>query len=277
MPTFRLLLLSCLLLSAEGRAATGTEDDGTFFESRVRPLLLAHCQDCHGEEKQKGGLRLDSHAAWQAGGEHGPLLVPGDAERSRLITAVRYRDKDLQMPPKARLSDSEIAVLEEWVRRGAPDPRDGAVRLPGRFDPAEAGKFRAFQPVKPVEPPVMGNESWPRGEVDRFVLAKLRENHLQPTPEAPRRTLIRRLFFDLTGLPPSPERTDAFVADESPDALEKLVDSLLASPAYGERQARWWLDTARYADTNGQDENKVMANAWRYRDWVVSYHFPILM
>ncbi|MES2707620.1 MAG: PSD1 and planctomycete cytochrome C domain-containing protein [Verrucomicrobiota bacterium] len=268
MPPLRLLTLLCLMLSG-GVPSVQAEDDITFFESKVRPLLVTHCLDCHGAEKQKGGLRLDSRAAWQAGGENGAALIPGDGERSRLIAAVRYRDQDLQMPPKQKLGDAEIATLEEWVRRGAPDPREGAVKLADRFDPVEARKFWAFQPVKNPEPPKLENESWPRGEIDRFILAKLRENHLEPKPEAPRRTLARRLFFDLTGLPPSPEQADAFVADGSPDALEKLVDSLLASPAYGERQARWWLDAARYADTNGQDENKVMANAWRYRDWVV--------
>ncbi|MEO6787139.1 MAG: DUF1549 domain-containing protein, partial [Chthoniobacteraceae bacterium] len=244
-----------------------------YFESRIRPLLVERCYECHGEKKQKGDLRLDSKAAWQKGGESGAIIKSGDPDASLLIKAVRYADQDLQMPPKRQLAADEIAALEHWVKIGAPDPRDAsAPRVRKSVDFAEGRKQWAFQPVGNPQPPKLEHDEWSRAELDRFVLARLWQSDLQPSAPADRRTLIRRATFDLTGLPPTIEEVDAFVRDTSPDAFAKVVDRLLASPHYGEHWARHWLDVARYSDTKGYvyaREERQFVNAWPYRDWVV--------
>ena len=208
--------------------------------------------DCHGAKKQKGGLRLDSRAAWQNGGDSGAVIVPGDPEASLLVQAVRYADKDLQMPPKRQLAAEEIAALEHWVKVGAPDPRDANAPAAGKSVDFAAGRKQwAFQPVGNPQPPKFAQDHWSREELERFVFARLQQAGLQPGAPADRRTLIRRATFDLTGLPPSIEEVDAFVRDTSPDAFAKVVDRLLASPHYGEHWARHWLDVARHSDTKG--------------------------
>jgi hypothetical protein len=264
-----------LLLSFSGMVTMEAESerDFEFFESRIRPLLADRCMDCHGEKKKKGGLRLDSRAAWQKGGESGAVIVPGDPEASLLIKAVRYADKDLQMPPKRQLTAEEVAALEHWVKIGAPDPRDGSLPVARKgVDFAEGRKQWAFQPVGNPQPPKLAHDPWSRTELDRFIFARLQQAGLQPGAQADRRTLIRRATFDLTGLPPTFEETDAFVRDASPDAFAKVVDRLLASQHYGEHWARHWLDVARYSDTKGYvyaREEKQFVGAWPYRDWVV--------
>ena len=248
-----------------------------FFENKVRPLLVESCFSCHGEKKQKGGLRMDTLAATLKGGKNGTVLVPGKPAESPLITAVKYEDEDLQMPPDEKLSDEQIAVLTQWVRMGAPWP-DGAGPVAG--GPTLVGKVRtitdddrafwSFNPLKDAPPPgVTDGEKWARNDVDKFVLAKLTAEGLAPAPEADRATLIRRASFDLHGLPPTPAEIDAFVADPSPDAYEKLIDRLLASPRYGERYARHWLDIARYAESDGFKQDGYRPNAWPYRDYVI--------
>ncbi|MCC6782330.1 MAG: DUF1553 domain-containing protein [Planctomycetes bacterium] len=255
----------------EAKAAAQAELE--FFERRVRPLLAEHCERCHGAEQQKSQLRLDSRAGWERGGDRGPALVPGDVEGSRLIHAVRYRDPEFQMPPDGRLPDAAIAVLEDWVRRGAHDPRvapvaEAATRAAIDFDAAR--RHWAFAPLPAAVPvPAVAASDWPLTDLDRFVLARLEAAGLAPAADADRRTWLRRVSLDLCGLPPSFEETEDFVRDEGQGAHERVVDRLLASPAYGERQARWWLDLARYADSNGLDENLALGNAWRYRDAVV--------
>lgn len=247
-----------------------------FFEKKVRPLLVARCQECHGKEQQKGGLRLDSLAAILAGGDSGPAIEPGKPDGSLLVVAVRY-GQVFQMPPKGKLPEDEVATLVEWVRRGAPWPNAEPIAAkPVAGQPAgatitdEQRAFWAFQsPAEPALPSVK-NESWIASPLDRFVLAELEAKGLSPAPAADRRTLIRRASFDLTGLPPSPEEVEAFLADEAPGAFERVVDRLLASPHYGERWGRHWLDVARYADSNGLDENLAYINAYRFRDYVVS-------
>ena len=244
-----------------------------FFEKRVRPVLAERCYECHSaEKKQKGGLALDTREATMKGGDSGQAIIPGEPDRSRLIEAVRYANRDMQMPPKKKLPDSEIQALEEWVRMGAPDPRTGAPAAKhGRvIDIAEGRRFWSFAPLARVEvPEIRDPRSEIRNPVDAFIRAKLHENGLSPAPPADRRTLIRRATFDLTGLPPTPEEVDAFLADRSPDAFGRVIERLLSSPHYGERWARHWLDVARYADSNGMDENVAYGNAWRYRDYVV--------
>ncbi|WP_235963842.1 PSD1 and planctomycete cytochrome C domain-containing protein [Tautonia rosea] len=248
-----------------------------FFETHVRPVLVEHCYACHSEEapRIRGGLVLDSKLGWEVGGDLGPSVVPGDPENSLLIEAVRYEDVLLKMPPEGKLSDQEIARLVEWVEMGAPDPRVGDGARPSEASKAKAWEdpeevdLWSFQPMSDPEVPGVSDASWPKSDLDRFILSELEARGLSPAPPADRRTLIRRATFDLTGLPPTPEEVAAFLADESPEAFERVVERLLASPAYGERWGRHWLDVARYADSNGSDENVAHGNAWRYRDYVV--------
>ncbi len=251
-------------------AATPSAEQIAFFEKQVRPILAERCYECHSAEKKtKGGLALDTREATLRGGDTGPSLVAGDPEKSLLIEAVRYTNHDLQMPPKKRLSDGECKTLEEWVKMGAPDPRDAApVVKRGRvIDINEGRKFWSFTPLARVEPPADPQATSP---IDAFIRAKLKENGLSPAAPADKRTLIRRATFDLIGLPPTPKEVEDFVADASPEAFDNVIERLLASPHYGERWGRHWLDVARYADSNGMDENIAFGNAWRYRDYVVS-------
>ncbi|KAF0181448.1 MAG: Uncharacterized protein FD161_121 [Limisphaerales bacterium] len=255
--------------------ATLTAQQSAFFEGKIRPLLAAHCLKCHSaaEGKTKGGLALDSREGTLKGGDSGPAVVPGNPDKSSLIRAVRYTDSNLQMPPKGeKLSDVQIADLVAWVKMGAPDPRTGAAK--GKYaNAAERKVWWAFQPVKKQEPPAVQNKSWPANPVDNFILAKLEEKNLKPSAPADRRVLIRRLYFDLVGLPPTPAEVEAFANDKSSTAYEKLVDKLLASPHYGERWGRHWLDVARYSDTVGDPakrrESPAYPFAWTYRDYVI--------
>jgi len=276
--------LACALASALATATVAGEstapddpDAVAFFESRVRPILAERCFGCHGPEKQKGDLRLDSRASILTGGTTGPAVEPGDPDASLLVEAVRYGD--LQMPPKSKLPPEEIAVLTEWVGRGAPwgveakAPAAAGPRgvLDGSPEFARRAAFWSFQPIQDAPPPAVDgtHAGWPRNPIDRFLLAGLRDRGLEPAPEADRRTLVRRLTFDLIGLPPSPEEVEAFLADDAPDAYERLVDRLLASPQYGERWGRHWLDLVRFAETAGHEFDYDILNAWQYRDYVV--------
>jgi hypothetical protein len=244
-----------------------------FFEKKVRPLLVSHCYECHSDKDVKGGLRLDSSDGWKKGGDSGVAIMPHEPDSSRLIDAIRYSNEDLQMPPAGKLSLEEIQTLEQWVRDGALDPRTDTTQA---TPPALTGmsiedgrKFWSFVPVQASAIPEPTASTWAKSPIDSFVMSKLEAANFQPAPPADRQTLIRRATFDLTGLPPSPEAVAAFVADDSADAYEKLIDRLLASPDYGVRWGRHWLDVARYADSNGLDENLAYGNAWRYRDYVV--------
>jgi hypothetical protein len=237
-----------------------------FFEKKVRPILIEHCLECHGAEgkKVKGGLRLIGRAELLKGGDSGPAVVPGEPAKSRLIQAV-HQVEELKMPPKGRLPAAVVADLEMWVKDGAVWPGGSAKRerVAGSTFTEEQLKFWAFRPVKDPTVPGGGHP------IDAFIRQKLDEKGLTPAPPADRYTLLRRVTFDLTGLPPTPAEIEGFVNDPSPDAYAKVVDRLLASPAYGERWGRHWLDVARYADSNGLDENTAFGNAWRYRDYVI--------
>jgi hypothetical protein len=234
-----------------------------FFESKIRPVLVESCWKCHGEKKIRGGLRLDSRAALLEGGDSGPAIVPGDPERSLLIQAVRRRHKTLEMPPDRRLAEAAVEDLSRWIKEGAAWPRAVV---------AGAGSPRprpwSFAPPGRSEPPA-DSSGWSRNPIDRFLLARQRERGLAPAAHADRRTLIRRVTFNLIGLPPTPEEVEAFLADRSPDAWARVIDRLLASPQYGERWARHWLDVARYADTGGFEADLLAPSAWRYRDYVI--------
>lgn len=257
------------LFAQSGYAAT--QDEVHFFETSVRPVLVDHCVGCHGEEKQSGGLRLDSRAAMLKGGESGPALVPGNAMDSLIVQATRY-DGDVQMPPEMPLAETEKQAIAEWVAAGAVWPEDSPMLRSSREDLAKT--HWAFQPVKrPEIPPVAAADADRVGTpVDHFILAKLQASDLNLSKEADRRTLIRRASYSLTGLPPTAVEVDEFVNDTNPQAWENLVDRLLDSPAHGQHWARHWLDIARYSDTKGYvyaREERFWIHAWSYRDWVV--------
>ncbi len=263
-----LALLAASAPLAAQTAAAPTREQLEFFEARVRPVLAEHCWKCHGPKKQMSGLRLDSRAALLQGGDDGPAVVPGHPEKSALIRAVRHAGP-LKMPPKGKLPPQAVADLAAWIKMGAPWP---AAQPPAVAKSADAWRTHwAFQPVRDPPLPAVRAADWPRTSVDRFILSALEAKGLTPSPAADRRTLIRRATFDLLGLPPTPEEVEAFMKDAAPDAYERLIDRLLASPHYGERWGRYWLDVARYADTKGyvffEDAN--FPWAWTYRDYVI--------
>lgn len=242
------------------------------FERSIRPLLARRCWSCHSQQsgKSEGGLRLDDQQAWLAGGDSGPAIVPGNAADSLLLQAVRHASPDLQMPPSGSLTPDEIAALEQWVTAAAPAP---AGRLSGPLsDPADpvAGRSHwAWQTLGSPQPPVVMNTQWPHSPIDRFVLAELEARGLQPAPDAEPTTILRRISFQLTGLPPLPEHLQRLQSGPLESALPSIVDELLASRQAAEHWARHWLDLARYADSNGLDENFLFREAWRYRNWVI--------
>ena len=256
-------LFALLLLPAAVRAAEPVDNE--YFERKVRPILVANCVSCHGPKKQKGELRLDARAGFVAGGQTGALVKAGEPDKSLIIQVVRY-DGDIKMPQKGKLPDAEIETLTEWVKGGAPWPEDGATakKTGDTFDlHARAKAHWSFQPVKRPAPPDA------RNPIDGFLLAKLRGKGLAFAPPAEKRVLLRRVYFDLIGLPPTAEEIARFLEDDSPDAFEKEVDRLLASPHYGERWGRHWLDLVRYAETQGHEFDYEIPDAWRYRDYVV--------
>jgi cytochrome c553 len=249
-----------------------------FFETKVRPLLVSKCLECHGVDKHKGGLRLDARAAMLMGSDTGPVVIPGKPEESALIAAIRYGG-EVQMPPKGKLKDEEIAALTEWVKRGAPwpDARPAVAARPASAARSDAAavtvkdrSFWSFQPVRNPAPPAVRDAAWPASPIDRFILAKLEEKGLAPAPPAPRATLIRRAYFDLIGLPPTPAEIDAFLRDDSPGAFDRVVEKLLASPHYGERWGRYWLDVARYGEDQAHSfQPRLYPSGFRYRDWLL--------
>jgi len=265
-----MLALTVMISTTEAIAA----DDPAaveFFEAKVRPLLVNRCQSCHGGSKAKGGLRLDSRATALTGGDTGPAIVPGKPGESLIVEAVKYGD-DLKMPPKSKLPPEEIAILTRWVEQGAPWPvgRDSSpAGLVKAFNLRERAGHWSLQPVKDTQPPEVKDQAWSINPIDRFLLAKLEAKHIKPAGETDKQTLIRRLSFDLIGLPPKPEEVEAFVADASPDAYAKLVDRLLASPHYGERWGRHWLDLVRFSETSGHEFDYDIPLAYRYRDYVI--------
>ena len=267
------LLLLVSARSEEPGAAGLDRKEIEFFEKKIRPLLSKHCYKCHSSQskKVKGGLVLDSVEGWRVGGDSGPAIVPGDVKKSLVIRAVNYEDEDLEMPPKRKLADHEIRALVEWVRRGAPDPRSGDVKVaaPSSIDVEKGREFWAFQPPKKRATPKVKNDLWVVDDLDRFVLAKLEAKGLAPVGDADRATYIRRVTFDLVGLPPSPEEVQAFVDNKSPMAHHELVDRLLTSRHFGERWGRHWLDVVRFAESTGKTRNYPYSHAWRYRNYVI--------
>ncbi|MCC2669105.1 MAG: Planctomycete cytochrome, partial [Armatimonadetes bacterium] len=278
---FTAILALTLPLAAAGVASSApatpaavtprpTPADLTFFESRVRPLLAKHCYSCHSQKIAQGGLRLDDGVALRKGGDSGPALVPGKPEESRILEAIRYTNPHLQMPPSGKIPAADIQTLTTWVTQGAPWP------APAPTQPSAAGaaaaKARlnhwAFQPLRRTSPPAVKQQAWPARRIDQYLLARIEKAGLHPSPRADRRTLIRRAYFDLVGLPPTPAEIDAFLADPAPDAYPRLIERLLAAPAYGERWGRHWLDLVRYCDVP-EPWAQAEAQPWLYRDWVV--------
>lgn len=259
-------------LSARQAAPLATKpsaDQITFFETKIRPVLADNCLSCHGRTTQLGGLRLDSAMAVQKGGDSGVLIVPGDPDKSLLIKAIRQTGS-LKMPQGGKLNPTEVANFEAWVKMGAPWPDSGSKPEPAKAPAAES--FWSLQPVRKQTLPKVKNSAWVRNPIDAFILAKLEAKKLLPAVAADKRTLLRRVTYDLIGLPPTPGEMEAFLADKAPNAYDKVVDRLLASPHYGERWARHWLDVARYADTKGYvfEEDRNYYNAYTYRQWVIN-------
>jgi hypothetical protein len=262
---------------ARSQAPAFTPEAIEYFEKRIRPVLVDKCYRCHSakSEKVKAGLLLDTREGLLKGGESGPAVIPGDVEKSLLIHAIRYSDDDLDMPPNKvdQLSLAQVHDFEQWVRMGAPDPRISNVASKGPektpIDFVKGRAFWSFQPVSDPPPPRVREQKWPLGDVDRFVLAKLEEKGLLPVGEADPRTLLRRVTYDLTGLPPTPEEIEEFLGDPSPEAYARRVDRLLAQPQYGERWGRHWLDLVRYADTAGCNSDYPIPQMYRYRNWVI--------
>jgi hypothetical protein len=255
-------LAAALLLLVGGASAPAQDSSGTdFFESRIRPILTDRCLSCHGEKKSKGGLRLDSKAGWEKGGDSGPAILPKKPGSSPLVRMIRTEPGHLpQMPPDKPLPDAAVSDLVRWIEMGAPDPRTGSqIAAVKAIDWSAAAEFWSFRPVAPP----------PSATIDGLIDATLAERKLRPVPRADRWTLIRRVTFDLTGLPPTGAEVRSFLDDTSSDAFAKVVDRLLASTAYGEHQARKWLDLARFAEDKIRTVEGKPAQAWRYRDWVI--------
>jgi hypothetical protein len=272
-PFFMLVLLPAVPHVRGGEQKKPSAAAAAFFEAKVRPLLVENCFKCHSAEKQRGDLRLDSLAAALEGGGRGPALVPGHPEKSLLIKAIGHADKDLKMPEDRKLPREQIDILTQWIQMGAPWPGSAA---PG--DGPRKGEFvisardRAhwsLQPVKRPAEPTVKQVGFVKNPIDAFILARLEAKGLAPNPPAPKQELLRRVTYDLTGLPPTPREVEAFVADTAPDAYEKLVDRLLDSPRYGERWARHWLDLVRYGETNSFERDNPKPHVWRYRDYVI--------
>jgi hypothetical protein len=260
--------------SASNRAPSDNDHAGTaFFEEHIRPLLAEHCYKCHSRQAKslRGGLRLDSREEWVKGGDNGPVIHPGDPDRSLLIQAVRYGG-ELKMPPKGKLPQKQIDLLVRWIRMGAPDPRNGTATTPkgSNLNVSRGRDHWAFRPLRVSLPPdIEEREPWCRTAIDHFILAGLAGRGLHPNAAADRRTLIRRASFDVLGLPPTPQQVDSFLRDPDPNAYEKLLDQLLASPHYGERWARHWMDVARFAESHGYEQDYDRPYAYPYRDFLI--------
>lgn len=267
--------------SDRARRSATAESDGAgspegiaFFEKKIRPVLVTECYACHSTEKGnkvRGGLTLDTREGLRKGGDTGPAIVPGNPGRSLLIKALGHANPKLAMPPMKKLDASIVRDFEDWIRQGAPDPRS-EIKVASKYvvDIEKGRSHWAYQPPKKPAVPAVKQAAWPRSDVDRFVLSALEAKGLVPVADADRRTLLRRVSFDLTGLPPEPAEVEAFVADTTPEAFEKVIDRLLASPRFGEKWARHWLDIARYAESTGKTVNFAYPHAWRYRDYVIA-------
>ena len=260
-----LTVLFLLALQPVARADEGIE----FFENKIRPVLIEHCYQCHSSDSKsvKGGLLLDTKQATHTGGDSGAAVIPNNPAESLLLSALRY--EDYEMPPKGQLPDEVVANFEKWIAMGAPDPREGQTAIKREIDIEAGRKFWAFQPLASPELPNVENGNWARSQVDQFILARIEKEGLAPIADADSLSWLRRVTFDLIGLPPTTKQIAEFLHDESENAREKVVDRLLQSQHFGERWGRHWLDVARYAESTGRTRNYPFPFAWRYRDYVI--------
>ncbi|MBM4052930.1 MAG: DUF1549 domain-containing protein, partial [Planctomycetes bacterium] len=282
------LAMAAMILAQAKAPQAITPEQLKFFESTIRPILVDQCYGCHSAQsgRSRGGYLLDTRDGARKGGGSGPGVVPGKPDESLLIEAVRYHNDDLQMPPKGKLTDDQIKALERWVTMGAPDPRESATAKPasgsggaaavevpaGELTKEDIEKGRswwAYVAPRPQPAPVVKDAAWPSDDIDRFVLASMESKGLSPVKDVAAIDLVRRVTFDLTGLPPTPAEVAAFLRDKQPGAYERLVDRLLGTRAFAEHWGRHWLDVARYAESSGREGNSVYPYAWRYRDWVI--------
>ena len=270
-PVFILLVSGLMSPAWSAEAAGKVSDKGIeFFESKIRPVLIKHCYECHAADSKsiRGGLLLDTRAGLLKGGDSGPALEPGKPAESMLLESLRF--ESFEMPPSGKLSPEIIADFETWIKMGAPDPRDGESKIVKQSIDIEAGKqFWAFRPITDHPVPTVTDADWNETDIDRLVRARQEQQKLKPSATASRTTLVRRLYYDLTGLPPTPAQIDRYLKDPSPAATEKLVDELLASPHFGERWGRYWLDIARYSQSTGGGRSLLYDSAWRYRNYVI--------
>ncbi len=269
------LALGCLVgqTAASQALAVDTREQEAFFETKIRPVLVEHCYECHSasSKEPKGGLLLDTREGIRLGGETGHAVVPGELEDSLILSAMRY--EDFEMPPEEKLPDSVIADFERWIRMGAHDPRDGKSAMIRRdIDFDRARQFWSFQPISKPSVPMVEDADWLKSDIDAFVLSPLESKNIKPVDDATSHDLARRIYFDLIGMPPSPQQLDDFaaaMAQNADQAIETLVDSLLGSRHFGERWGRHWLDVVRYAESTGMERNGTFTRAWHYRDYVI--------
>jgi len=251
-----------------------TPDQLDFYQQQVLPILSDNCYKCHSHEaeKIKANFVLDSREGLLEGGESGPAIVPGDPDKSLLMKAVRHESEDLRMPPKKKLADEQIAILSSWIKMGAPYRTTNTTtitRTRGKKITENDRRWWTYQPVNKVEVPATPDKGWSHNPVDRFVFAKLSAAGLSPAPEADRRTLIRRAYYDVVGVPPGMDEVERFVSDKSAGAYEQMIDKLLTDTRYGEKWARHWLDLVHYAESDGYKADAFRPNAWRFRDYVI--------
>jgi cytochrome c553 len=266
MPKFLIGILALYCTSPVASAQVASSD--AQFEQQIRPVLVAKCVKCHGAQKQEGGLRLDSMASMALGGESGAAVVAGLPEESLLIEALKY--ESFEMPPSGQLDEKTIKQFEGWIAAGAVWPEHSQeIRDQSGIITAEDRQWWAFQPIAKVDPPTIKQDDWSANAIDRFVLQQLNERGMSPAPQADKSTLVRRVYFDLIGLPPTPEEIAAFLADDSNNAWEHLIDRLLSDERYGEHWARYWLDLVRYCESDGWNQDAYRPHIWRYRDYVV--------
>src|SRR5262245_60612618 len=262
-------IIAVLWVGSISMAAPENDNPVQFFESKIRPVLVAHCVGCHGEKVRMAGLNLSNADGFSRGADNGPIVVKGDPTASRIIKAISYDDK-IKMPPTGKLDASDIEAFKTWVQKGAiwPTPESVVVSARNLWDSKKTSHW-AFQALREHVAPSVHGGDWSRTPIDLFILAQIERQGLKPARSADKLTLLRRAKFDLHGLPPTEDEIQEFLSDAAPEAFGRLVDRLLASPQYGEQWGRHWLDVARYADSTGKDEDVSFDESWRYRDYVI--------
>ncbi|MCA9067440.1 MAG: DUF1549 domain-containing protein, partial [Planctomycetaceae bacterium] len=265
-----LVIISSYILGQPTLGAEPTKEQLDFFEKKIRPVLVKHCYECHSADSKevKGGLLLDTRDGLRRGGESGGHgVVPGEPEESVLLEALRF--ESFEMPPEKQLPENVIADFEKWIKMGAPDPREGKSLVQKKIDFEAAKGYWAYQPLNKPVPPKTNSANWATTDIDKFLLAKMEAAGIAPVQDADPATLIRRVYFDLVGLPPTPQQVEEYTANPTPKHLGEIMDRLLESPQFGERWGRHWLDVVRFGESTGMERNYTYPHAWRYRDYVI--------